>query len=180
MDFRKNHSFVELFSSKAREDLVFKNRKGEGKYVAVYVKHVVYYLWEGGWGVVAAILRKVRRFSNGPPPTSSKLFFRIDPPVNFTGCEIAPPPPPDWCEDYEFSSYKSCQSSPFNSIPIDVRYCFVLLALTSPPVMIPYLKMTPKTNKYFESDPPDKSPPPPSQVINDQTLNTHYYFHVCK
>lgn len=26
--------------------------------------------------------------------------------------------------------------------------------------MIPYLKMTPKTNKYFESDPPDKSPPP--------------------
>ena len=25
--------------------------------------------------------------------------------------------------------------------------------------MIPYLKMTPKTNKYFESDPPDKSPP---------------------
>ena len=44
MDFRKNHSFVELFSSKAREDLVFKNRKGEGKYVAVYAKHVVYYL----------------------------------------------------------------------------------------------------------------------------------------
>ena len=44
--------------------------------------------------MVAAILRKVRRFSNGPPPpTSSKLFFRIDPPVNFTGCEIAPPPP---------------------------------------------------------------------------------------
>ena len=85
----------------------------------------------------------------------------------------------NWCEDYEFSSYKSCQSSPFNSIPIDVRYCFVLLALTSPPVMIPYLKMTPQTNKYFESDPPDKSPPPPSQVINDQTLNTHYYCHVC-
>lgn len=27
--------------------------------------------------------------------------------------------------------------------------------------MIPYLKMTPKTNKYFESDPPDKSPPSP-------------------
>ena len=44
MDFRKNHSFVELLSSKAREDLVFKNRKGGGKYVAVYVKHVVYYL----------------------------------------------------------------------------------------------------------------------------------------
>ena len=42
--FQENHSFVELFSSKAREDLVFKNRKGEGKYVAVYVKHVVYYL----------------------------------------------------------------------------------------------------------------------------------------
>ena len=45
--------------------------------------------------MVAAILRKLRRFSNGPrPPTSSKLFFRIDPPVNFTGCEIAPPPTP--------------------------------------------------------------------------------------
>ena len=45
--------------------------------------------------MVAAVLRKLRRFSNGPPspPTSSKLFFRIDPPVNFTGCEIAPPPP---------------------------------------------------------------------------------------
>lgn len=26
--------------------------------------------------------------------------------------------------------------------------------------MIPYLEMTPKTNKYFESDPPDKCPPP--------------------
>ena len=30
MDFRKNLSFVELFSSKARKDLVFRNRKGEG------------------------------------------------------------------------------------------------------------------------------------------------------
>ena len=53
--FQENHSFVELFSSKAREDLVFKNRKGEGKYVAVYVKHVVYYLRGGGGGVVEAL-----------------------------------------------------------------------------------------------------------------------------
>ena len=132
MDFRKNHSFVELFSSKAREDLVFKNRKGEGKYVAVYVKHVLYYLWEGG-GWLRPFWESLEDFQTDPPhpPTSSKLFFRIDPPVNFTGCEIAPPPP-DWCEDYEFSSYKSCQSSPFNSISIDVRYCFVLLELTFP------------------------------------------------
>ena len=48
MDFRKNHSFVELFSSKAREDLVFKNRKGEGKYVAVYVKHAFSTCERGG------------------------------------------------------------------------------------------------------------------------------------
>ena len=27
--------------------------------------------------------------------------------------------------------------------------------------MIPYLKMTPQTNKYFKSDSPDNSPPPP-------------------
>ena len=32
--------------------------------------------------------------------------------------------------------------------------------------MIPFLKMTPKTNKYFESDPPDKSPPPPLLTSN--------------
>ena len=160
MDFRKNHSFVELFSSKAREDLVFKNRKGEGKYVAVYVKHVVYYLWEGG-GVVAAVLRKLRRFSNGPPspPTSSKLFFRIDPPVNLTGCEIAPQP--DWCEDYEFSSYKSCQSSPFNSISIDVRYCFLLLELTFPPGNDPLSENDPpKPINILKVIPPINSPPP--------------------
>ena len=92
MDFRKNHSFVELFSSKAREDLVFKNRKGEGKYVAVYVKHVVYYLWEGGGGGLRPFWERLEDFQTDPPPTSSKLFFRIDPPVNFTGCDIAPPP----------------------------------------------------------------------------------------
>ena len=32
--------------------------------------------------------------------------------------------------------------------------------------MIPYLKMTPKTNKYFESDSPDKSLPPPPLTSN--------------
>ena len=43
--FQKKPFFCStVFASKAREDLVFKNRKGEGKYVAVYVKHVVYYL----------------------------------------------------------------------------------------------------------------------------------------
>ena len=78
MDVRKNHFFVELFSSKAREDLVFKNRKGEGKYVAVYVKHVVYYLWGGGRGMVAAILRKLRRFSNAPPPPQLHPNFFLE------------------------------------------------------------------------------------------------------
>ena len=81
MEFRKNHSFVELFSSKAREDLVFKNRKSEGKWVAVHVRGWSFItceewgVWEGGGGVFAAILRKLRRFVNQPPQLRPSFFF---------------------------------------------------------------------------------------------------------
>ena len=39
--------------------------------------------------------------------------------------------------------------------------------------MIPYLKMTPQTNKYFESDSPD-NPPPPTPLTSNKRPDPKY------
>ena len=131
---------------------------------------VVYYLWR--WGVRGwrrPFWENLEDFQTNP---QFILALWKWPPTNFRYCESNPLP--DCCGNYEYSSYKSCRSSPLtnfihssvykinvynfrplHAISIPSRYCFALLS------WILLIKNNPSCNAPVS----EKDPPKPIKIF---------------